>query len=237
MKKPNVDIVLPCYNPEKGWAVNVVESFKSISHSAKSWVPNLIIINDGSTMGISDENIDYLKNNIEGLKWISYDKNRGKGYALRQGVKESNNEFIIYTDIDFPYTHNSLIEMIDELVKGNVDVLAGERSDNYYVHTPFARKMISKFLKKIVKGLLKINVTDTQAGLKGMNIKAKSAFLDTTIDRYLFDIEFLWLAGKKYKIAPFPVTLKENIEFSKMNYKILITEGMNFVKFFIKTLK
>ncbi len=237
MKKPNVDIILPCYNPESDWAKNVVKSYQNILADAGAWTPNLIIVNDGSTKGIKQENIDFLKNNVENFHWINYKQNRGKGFALRKGVSESTAEFIVYTDIDFPYTQDSLVNMINELITGQNDVLAGERSDNYYEHTPFVRKVISKFLKRIVRGFLKINVSDTQAGLKGMNKKAKTAFLDTTIDRYLFDIEFLWLAGKKYKISPFPVKLKENIVFSRMNYKILLTEAVNFIKFFVKTLK
>ncbi len=237
MKKSSVDIVLPCYNPDKDWASNVVESYKNILVDAKSWTPGLIIVNDGSTKGISNKDIEFVRANIERFEWINYKKNRGKGFALRKGVKESKADFIVYTDIDFPYTHLSLINLVNSLVQGEAEVLAGERSDNYYVHTPFVRKIISRVLKKIVRGLLKIDVADTQAGLKGMNKLAKDAFLATTIDRYLFDIEFLWLAGKKYVISPFPVTLKDNIVFSKMNLKILLTEGVNFVKFYIKTLK
>lgn len=237
MKKPSVDIILPCYNPEKEWANNVVRSFDKIILDAKNFTPNLIIVNDGSTNGISQNDINFIKDKITNFKWISYSQNKGKGFALRKGVSESEGDYILFTDIDFPYQHKSVIGVINSLINDKADILAGERSNNYYGHTPFIRKIISKFLKIVVKKLLKIKVSDTQCGLKGINKNAKEAFLSTSINRYLFDLEFLWLAGKKYKIEPFPVLLKDNIVFSKMNIKILITEGTNFIKFFIKTLK
>jgi glycosyltransferase involved in cell wall biosynthesis len=235
MTKPTVDIILPCFNPQIGWQSTVVDSFKQIELDAKTWNPRLIIVNDGSTKGINDENIAFLKSNISSLTWYSYSQNKGKGYALRYGVDKSSSDYILLTDIDFPYTHESLINVITVLITGKADLVAGERNDKYYTFTPFIRKIISKLLKSFVKNLLQLKVSDTQCGLKGMKKNLTSIFLNTTINRYLYDIEFLWLAGKKYSIYKQSVQLKENIVFSKMNTKVLLTEGINFMKLFIKT--
>lgn len=237
MNSPSVDIILPCFNPQKDWATIVVDAFKMIESDAKNWIPNLIIVNDGSTQEVNENDIIYIQESIPSLKWISYQKNKGKGFALRKGVEESSSDFIILTDIDFPYTHQSLMSLVKVLIKKDSDVIAGERSNKYYEHTPYTRKIISKFLKSIVKDFLKIKVTDTQCGLKGMTKEMGSLFLSTNINRYLFDIEFLWLAGKKHKVVAIPVKLKDNIVFSKMNLKILLIEGFNFIRFFIKTLR
>ena len=237
MNRPSIDIILPCYNPQKGWSSTVVDAFKMIEQNAVNWKPNLIIVNDGSTQQVEIKDINYIQNSISSFKWISYSQNKGKGFALRRGVEESTGDFILLTDIDFPYTHDSLMAMAEVLINNKSNVIAGERSEKYYDHTPYARKKISKFLKSIVKDLLKIKVTDTQCGLKGMTKEMTNVFLETKINRYLFDIEFLWLAGKKHKMAAFPVKLKDNIVFSKMNFKILFIEGFNFIRFFIKTLR
>ena len=235
MTKPTVDIILPCYNPQVGWQTTVVTSFKQIKQEAKSWIPRLIIVNDGSTKGIRDEDIVFIKSNLSSFTWYSYKQNKGKGYALRYGVRKSSSDYILLTDIDFPYTHDSLVNVVTVLINGKADIVAGERSDKYYTFTPFVRKVISKLLKSFVKNLLQLKVSDTQCGLKGIKNDLNETFLNTTINRYLYDIEFLWLAGKKHNIYTQPVQLKENIVFSKMNTRVLLTEGINFMKLFIKT--
>ena len=138
---------MPCYNPPKNWAETVVDSYNKLAETNSFWKLNLIIVNDGSNKGINTENIDKIKANIPNFNFISYESNKGKGYALRKGVENSSGEYIILTDIDFPYTHKSMFEMIKELTTNNSDVLAGERNSQYYKQTPVIRKNISKFLK------------------------------------------------------------------------------------------
>jgi hypothetical protein len=76
-------------------------------------------------------------------------------------------------------------------------------------------------------------VDDTQAGLKGFTKKVKPVFLATTINRYLFDLEFIYLLSSKknnFKIEGIPITLRPGITFSHMNKKILLQEARNFLK-------
>ncbi len=234
--RPMIDIVLPCYNPQKGWADRVVRTYDLLSQHDPSWDFRLIIVNDGSSKGVEQRDITYITERVSAFKWISYETNRGKGYALRQGVEECTGDIILLTDIDFPYTLESMAGLMEALLTEDaVEVLAGERDVQYYKHTPKVRKWISKLLKGVVKTLLRLPVTDTQCGLKGMKSVARPVFLQTTIDRYLFDVEFLWMAAKRYSVRPYPVTLREGIVFSKMNARILLTEGWNFVELFARS--
>jgi hypothetical protein len=74
-------------------------------------------------------------------------------------------------------------------------------------------------------------------GLKGFNNKGKAAFLSTTIDRYLFDLEFVFLAARmKLNIAKVPVNLRDGVVLSKLNVRILATEGLNFLGLFVNAL-
>ena len=84
----------------------------------------------------------------------------------------------------------------------------------------------------MIRLFLSIPITDTQCGLKGFNRKVSPLFLSTTIDRYLFDLEFIKKAfkTKQYSIQAIPIRLNDNVVFSKMNYKILLPEMINFVK-------
>ena len=89
-----------------------------------------------------------------------------------------------------------------------------------------------KMLRKINGKVLQLKVNDTQAGLKGFKSHLKNLFLSTTIDRYLFDLEFIYLLSDfpNTKVVGFPIQLRPDITFSKMNRKILFQEARNFLK-------
>ena len=69
-----------------------------------------------------------------------------------------------------------------------------------------------------------------------MNQKGKDIFLQTSIDRYLFDLEFIFLSARnKLNIKTVEVELRPEIVLSKMNWKILLQEFGNFLKIFAKS--
>jgi glycosyltransferase involved in cell wall biosynthesis len=192
----------------------------------------LIIVNDGSTKEV-DSNFS-VSNPF--IRFFSYPENRGKGYALRKGVEAAKGEIIIYTDIDFPYTHESLLKVLEALKAGN-DTAIGIRGEEYYTHLPKSRVYISKFLRSLIRFFLRIPTDDTQCGLKGFNQKGKEVFLKTTIDRYLFDLEFVFLSAREnLKIKTVEVELRPEVVLSKMNWKILTQELGNFLKIFTKSI-
>lgn len=222
-------LVLPCYNPPANWEKNVVESVQSLTNQL-GFCPHLIIVNDGSTRNIEPSMVDYIRRALPSFEWISYAQNRGKGYALRQGVSKSQTDLVIYTDIDFPYLETSFIHLYATLKQG-FDVVPGHRGNEYYAKTPFMRKLISKFLRWSLKAFLRLPTDDSQCGIKGFNRKGAAVFLDTRIDRFLFDLEFIKLASKrKLAVKTAEVELKPDVVFSKVSLRILMRESVNFLK-------
>src|SRR5207245_1117643 len=94
--------------------------------------------------------------------------NMGKGSAVRCGVQAANADYLIHTDIDFPYELNCTLEVFNKLLEGN-DVVAGVRNDEYYQHLTLKRKLLSKACRKLNKTFLNIPFADTQSGIKGFN--------------------------------------------------------------------
>lgn len=233
----SIDIVLPCYNPIDGWADNIITSFNKLKDALSPISVNLIIVNDGSNPPIREESISRLKTAIPQLSWLDQHPNQGKGAALREGMKSCQSEFIVFTDIDFPYTMDSTIGLCQEVMKNEGDIVVGQRRKKYYEKTPWQREAISKLLKAFNKHILRIPVSDTQCGLKGFNRKGLAAFRQTSVNRYLFDLEFLIIAGtKKHRltVVPFDVELREGVTFSKLNFKILLTESQNIIRIVLK---
>ncbi|MFN8316511.1 MAG: glycosyltransferase [Chitinophagales bacterium] len=227
MSTYTLSIVLPCYNPSQGWESNVLEEYRLLKATLPLEHIQLIIMNDGSSVNVSEESISLFA--TEGVVFIQRDVNYGKGFTLREGVQQALADKIIYTDIDFPYTHNSFLAVYNALKQA--DVAIGVRSEAYYANMPKARVYISKTLRFFIRKFLSIPTDDTQCGLKGFNIKGKDVFLQTKINRYLFDLEFVFLSARtQLSIAQVPVELKSGIVLSKMRGFILLGEGMNFLR-------
>ena len=225
-----VSIILPCFNPTGNWLENIAGKYIALKQDIP--LTELIIVNDGSTKNFDQGNIKDFFSSYPDVRIISYPANKGKGYALREGVKVANGKLHIYTDIDFPYTNDSLLNIYRALKKGN-DVVVGIRNENYYTHLPRTRVIISKSLRFLIRKSLRIPTDDTQCGLKGFNQNGKEVFLKTTIDRYLFDLEFIFLAArKKSSIKTVEVNLRDGVELSSMHWQILLQEFGNFLKVF-----
>lgn len=230
----HVSLILPCYNPPAGWVENIIARYSE----AKAFFnadSELILVQDGYSKQISEQHIAYLKESLPNFKHIYYPENKGKGYAIRQGVKEAGGELIIYTDIDFPYTTSSIRKIYDTLNAGSCDLAVGVKDDVYYKHTNAARKFISKTLRGMIRAFFSIPIDDTQCGLKGFRKDLKPVFTATTINRYLFDLEFIRNAYKQgYSIQAVPVKLNEGVQFRHINYRILIPEFLNLIKLILK---
>ncbi len=190
----------------------------------------MVLVNDGSTLGVTPGGIEQLRAAFPDLLYHTYKTNKGKGYALREGISASTAPYAITTDIDFPYTQDSMLRLANTLIQKGGLVL-GHRQRNYYHKVPIFRKLLSISFRLALKILLKLNVGDTQCGLKGFDAEAKALFHKTTVNGYLYDLELVTLAAKnKVKTTRVPVTLKDGIEFTNMKPGILFKEMRNFIQ-------
>lgn len=230
LSKQKVALVVPVYNPVDGWHLQLFNRFEELILATPHIQWKLYIVNDGSTKGINQDIEKEIYDTTLNVFYMQYEHNRGKGFALRFAINSVTEDIIVYTDIDMPFTLNSMQSVVNEAF--NHDVAFGIKEKTYYAQLPLVRKIVSRFLQLLIKILFPtLPVADTQCGLKAMNKKAKEIFLATTVERYLFDLEFLWLCSKaKLSLKPIPVILRPGIEFSHMNYKILLQEGRNLMK-------
>jgi len=230
-----ISLILPVYNPSEGWAEIVLAKSSELIALYPEIGFETIVINDGS---VNEHFSDGKKKLQSGaVKLIEYSPNKGKGEALRTGVRASIGDLIIYTDIDFPYTIGSICDIIDILKTGYADVAIGIKGIGYYDHVPPARRFISRLFRSCIRMLFRIPTDDTQCGLKGFNHMGRDIFLRTTIDRYLFDLEFVFLASREkgIKLETREVKLREDVSFRKMNFGILRNELRNFLKILMRS--
>lgn len=231
-----LDLVLPCYNPPEGWEDNIIQQVRALKLALPGLRLQVIIVNDGSSNPGVEEDASSIQRELGEVIYIAHHENQGKGQALRTGVALSNSPICIYTDIDFPYTLDSLVEIYRKLASGETDIAVGIKNKAYYKSVPPLRRLISRALRAMSGLFLGLSITDTQCGLKGFNQRGKTLFLQTTIMRYLGDLEFILLADRdpSVRMKAVPIELRPGIVFRSVNMNILWAEGLNFLKIWLK---
>jgi glycosyltransferase involved in cell wall biosynthesis len=232
---PHLNVIVPCYNPPEGWESALASRFKAFREAASDLAGEigLVVVNDGSARQAGEANFRRLQELVPGARVVSYAENRGKGYALRQGVAASQADWHLVTDTDFPYTLDSMRRVVQSL-QTRPGIAAGNRNSVYYDSVPLFRRLLSKSLRWMLRNVLRQPITDSQCGLKAFDNAGREVFLETTIDRFLFDLEFLMLANGRVGVTPVPVELRDGVVFSQVGWKILATEGGNFMRLLLQ---
>lgn len=216
--------MLPCYNPATRWVASVLKNAAALTERFPDDRFAFIVVDDGSPAKPTMAQMNALA--AQGVEMLTYVENRGKGYALRTGFAHVEAELYLFTDVDFPYELDSVSEVIEQLKAKRADIVVGVRDDSYYHHIPRRRRWLSKTIKSLNRVLFRVKIADTQGGLKGFNERGKSVFLQTTIDRFLFDLEFIKLASRhsELRLTALPVQLNHGVELTHFNLKALLRE-------------
>ena len=113
-------ILIPVYNE-----VNLLEKFvKNLVNTFKKKLIKFVFVDDGSTDGSNE----WLSKNIPIIcKLYKYDlillkKNVGKGFAIRQGIKKIEGDYVLCIDSDHEYDPKDGLE-IYEIAKKNYNCL------------------------------------------------------------------------------------------------------------------
>lgn len=226
-------LLVPAYNPSDGWELAFLEGYTNFCKAIDANIP-VTLINDGSSNDIS-AGVSFLQEKIgKEFNYLSYPKNRGKGGALKFGAVHCLTSSIMFTDIDFPYSIDS---MKDIWLTSNkqAGIITGYREKEYYSDVSNWRTFLSKGLRMLNKTILSLPVNDTQCGLKAFDNEVKEILLQCETDRFLIDLELLLAVNKRsISITPVAVKLREDIDFTKFNSSVLLKEAFNFIKILVK---
>lgn len=204
----SLSIIIPCYNEARCLKQNieqkVIPYFNSLNIDYE-----LIIVNDGS-----NDNTEEIIKSIDGVVKVSYADNHGKGYAIRQGILNSKGHYVLFMDADLSTDLEATKLVIDNIDK--YDFIIGSRhlkDSKIPLRQPFIRRFTGWWCRRLVNLKFGFHFKDTQCGFKAIKGDiAKEMALVTIIDRFAFDVEYLYYAKlNNYSVHEIPVTWSNDL--------------------------
>lgn len=206
-----VSVVIPVYNEEK----RIEKTAEILLNYLRTAVDEYEIVfsNDGS-VDSTLEKAQKISAENPAVKVVSYETNKGKGGAVREGVLSSEGDIILFTDCDLAYGTDVIGRAVKCFEDTGADIVTGSRnldSESYEGYT-FIRKVMSKVYFRIIAFASGFKLTDSQCGFKCFKKDAAhDIFSECTINSFAFDLEALIKAQNKgYKIAEMPVKILHN---------------------------
>ena len=184
-----LSVVVPVYNQEAAIAENVVVIRDRISARVEGGV-ELVVVSDGSLDRTQERLIEA---GHEGVRIIHYDRNLGKGYAIKVGVLAATGEWIAYVDADLDLDPSKLPDLLEAARFRGLDFAIGsKRHPASEVHYPRARRISSWLYQQLVSLLFQLDVRDTQVGMKVFRRQVAEEVVPLLlVKRYAFDLELL----------------------------------------------
>ena len=190
---PELSIVIPSFNEDLRLPTTLREISSYIRSSRRE--TEVIVVDDGSTDRTSDV-ANSFRGEIERLRVVANNKNRGKGYSVRHGMMEARGRVVLFTDADL----SAPIAEADKLLAAlaDHDVAIGSRAMNrslISVRQSLFREYAGIIFNFIVRAILRLPFVDTQCGFKAFRReRCRVIFEQQRIERFGFDPEILYLA-------------------------------------------
>lgn len=228
-KKETLSVVIPFYN-ESERLDHFLEQSINFTVSPSNPFTNFewILINDGST-DQSQDILESFQQELEAepkyrsrVRIIKFNRNRGKGAALKQGVELAEGSWVLTVDADFATPPSQTIEWFNadqnllsqtnKIHIGSREHAASQTEDHQ------SRKILGRVFNSLIQFSLGIYIKDTQCGFKLYPSKvAKTIFPALKTTGWAHDVEIIARAhAMNIAITEQPISWKA-VDGSKIN--------------------
>jgi len=192
-------VQIPCYNEEQTLAATVRDIPRKIDGIDQVKV---LVIDDGSTdgtVGVAKEiGVDHIVRNVRN-KGLARTFLTGLDACLRLGA-----DIIVNTDGDNQYRGQDIPKLIAPILKGEADIVIGDRQTDKSPHFSPAKKKLQKIGSFVVRILSNTDIPDTVSGFRAFSREA--AMQTNVVSYYSYTIETVIQAGKQdIAVASVPI--------------------------------
>ena len=224
----NISVIIPCFNEH-----DTISKIVELIRKNDKFKIEIIAVDDFSTDG-SREILKDLHSNEKINHLILNDKNFGKGYSLRQGIKRATSDIILIQDADLEYEPSDYEKLIKPIIHNNADVVygsrfigSGEKRVLYFWHT-----VGNKILTIMSNIFTNLNLTDMECCYKVFKSEViKNLKLEE--DRFGFEPEITAKISKK-DLKIYEVGIRYNGRKYSDGKKITWKDGFSAIRCIVK---
>ena len=197
--------IIPAYREEQHISDVVCRTRQQLDH--------VVVIDDGS----SDNTARCARE--AGAEVIVHGQNRGKGEAIKTGLRHwLDRQFIYVIILDADGQH--LPEEIDRFMAtaaqaGDRSFFLGNRMNNP-TGMPFIRRLVNRYMSNRISRICRQKIPDTQCGFRMLDRQLIPELFDGG-NRFDYETEMLIIASRKgYRIESVPITTVYSDEVSRI---------------------
>lgn len=193
-KKKFLSVIVPAYKQE----LTIKKDLENIKDTLEAGLSSdydyeIICVVDGRFDGTEEE---AKKVKSPKIRIYSYKENKGKGYAVRYGMKQAKGDLISFLDAGMDISPKGIMMLMAHMDWYNADIIVGsKRHPVSRVNYPFLRKILSFGYHLGVRILFGLDLSDTQSGIKIFKREVVEKILPKLLVKtYAMDIEMLAVA-------------------------------------------
>lgn len=193
-RRHHLSVVVPVYNGGEDIVGNLAVIRDATARGFRPGDVELIVVSDGSIDGTA-ERLLAAQSDVD-MRVIHYDRNLGKGYAVKVGTLASRGEWVAIVDADLDLDPSSIPEYVRIAQRHAHDfVIGSKRHPDSIVHYPRSRRVASWLYQHLNRRLFSLDVRDTQVGLKVFRREVAEQVVPLLlVKQFAFDLELLAVA-------------------------------------------
>lgn len=207
MKELSLSVIIPAYNEEKKLSQTLNEVLSALEGILKDY--EILIVDDASTdrTGVIADN---LSKKIPRVKAFHNKKNGGLGYSFKRGLREAQNEYVIFFPGDNSFPKESIKKILHEM--GKADIIIPYHTN--LSTRPLSRQIISYAFTFLINTLFGLRLRYYNSTVLYKRSVLASIPIDT--DSFAFQAEALVkLLRMGYTYKEVGISIKEEKERKK----------------------
>lgn len=204
----SLSIVIPAYNEERRLPATLAEVSRYLETRSLDFV-EIVVVDDGSRDGTAVL-VEEASRRDARIRLLRNPGNRGKGYAVRHGMREARGEWVLFSDADLSAPIEELDKLEAAIERAGADGAIGSRAlDRALVgrHQSAFREFSGRVFNLVMRLVTGLPYRDTQCGFKVFRRDvARELAARQQSDGFGFDVEILYIAKKlRRRILEVPV--------------------------------
>lgn len=156
---PLLSIIVPVYN-EEPQLEEVLDRLYRVDYTPRE----IILVDDFSSDGTRRILAGY--ENRDDTTIIYQEQNRGKGFAIRTGLKSAHGEIVIVQDADLEYDPEDIPSVVRPIVEGKTEVCYGSRFQGGLERMAVPNRIANWLLAKLTSWMFGVKLSDEATAYK-----------------------------------------------------------------------